>query len=681
MNFLLLFIAIITSIVVTGQNQPPVAVNDTVPYPVHLRDTITVNFINNDYDPEGDPFFLLYSYNSISHTDSTITYYINPAYNYYKNGYLDYTYVLWDSIAPALGHGDVVMYLDEPFYDYLDINNIKARINSFGNHFWDVGVHDIGAEYYFPKDTTTSTLFNFSLWIGGLDESEDLHISAERYRSGGVDYWEGPLTTDGTATIDTATAYKYHRVWKLNIEDVEYHIEHWSDPGYEPIEAIATWPAHGDVSAGQSYHLAPFVDVNNNGDYVPLEGDYPLIRGDQSIFFIFNDQTDTTKREAQGLPIGIEIHGFAYAFNRPDNPALYNTTFLSYKIINRSQHTLNDTYVGIHTDIKLGYAWDDYLGCDVTRGVYYGYNGDDFDDTTTNQAGFQRGYGYNIPAQGVVILGGPYLDSDGEDNATGGCDESINGVGFGDGVVDNERHGMSSFMRFYSSAGVMGSPSQDYHYYYRLKTLWLDSTEMEYGGDGHPSYGAYGPAAKFMFPGFSDPCYWGTDGVLPFGPVNWTEITAGHSSGYRRGLASMGPFTLVSGGVEKIDIAFVTAPGDSTSNPVDTLMAYIDSVKAFYYEDPDHFGYRNLGNNEMQIAKSEINIYPNPASSVLYVQFEETSKDALCSIFDLYGKLIRQTEMSDERVTAIDISGLKQGIYFLQIKTNSAIISKKFIIR
>ena len=42
-------------------------------------------------------------------------------------------------------------------------------------------------------------------------------------------------------------------------------------------------------------------------------------------------------------------------------------------------------------------------------------------------------YGDYPPAQGIVILGGPYMDADGIDNPDNECDESINGVGFGDG--------------------------------------------------------------------------------------------------------------------------------------------------------------------------------------------------------------------------------------------------------
>ena len=267
--------------------------------------------------------------------------------------------------------------------------------------------------------------------------------------------------------MDTIEVIQWFNIWKLNKEDVEYHALHWNDPGYEPIEDILSWPAHGDINLNQSFFLAPFVDINNDSTYQPMQGDYPLIRGDQTLFFIFNDQLQHTETGSQ--PIGIEIHGFAYAFNAPDDPQLNNTTFLSYKIFNRSQHTLTDTYAGLFTDLDLGYAYDDYVGCDVSRGAYYCYNGEEIDGTGQPEA-----YGANPPAQGVIVLGGPYMDPDGLDNPAGQCDEGVNGVGFGDGIADNERFGMNNFIYFNNGGALYQSdPQEDYEYYRgSFKTKW-----------------------------------------------------------------------------------------------------------------------------------------------------------------------------------------------------------------
>ncbi|MEO6167605.1 MAG: hypothetical protein ABIO46_14450 [Chitinophagales bacterium] len=49
-------------------------------------------------------------------------------------------------------------------FDFLDINNVKTRINNGGDMWWDL-IQD--AEYVVPKNRNASSLFSGSLWIGG----------------------------------------------------------------------------------------------------------------------------------------------------------------------------------------------------------------------------------------------------------------------------------------------------------------------------------------------------------------------------------------------------------------------------------------------------------------------------------------------------------------------------------
>ena len=60
----------------------------------------------------------------------------------------------------------------------------------------------------------------------------------------------------------------------------------------------------------------------------------------------------------------------------------------------------------------MGGHTDDYVGCDVQRGLGYAYNGDAFDGPT----GLSLGYGENPPAFGVDFFEGPFQDEDGIDN-------------------------------------------------------------------------------------------------------------------------------------------------------------------------------------------------------------------------------------------------------------------------
>ena len=97
-------------------------------------------------------------------------------------------------------------------------------------------------------------------------------------------------------------------------------------------------------------------DFDADGNYDPTLGDHPCFPGDQALYFIFNDRKLHTK--SGGSMIGVEIHGLAYAFSSGD-PALDQTVFLHYRIINRSTLTLSGTQIGMFTDFELGNGADD----------------------------------------------------------------------------------------------------------------------------------------------------------------------------------------------------------------------------------------------------------------------------------------------------------------------------------
>jgi len=467
----------------------------------------------------------------------------------------------------------------------LSLNNVRARINTGGDMWWDLQGN---ALYEVPRGSGKMSMFSASLWIGGVDVNGQLKLAALRYRQVGNDFWPGPLTTDGTAAITPDVCLKYDKHFPITRMEVNMHIAWHNDPAsypdYEIPRSIKEWPAHGDVSLGQSYWLAPFYSPNGNIVYTPEDGDYPyydisnelcksdvktpegngiladqVIKGDQTLWWVFNDKGNI-HTETQGDAIGMEIRAQAFAFSTNDE--INNMTFYSYELINRSTYRLTETYFSQWVDPDLGSHTDDYVGCDVKRGLGYCYNG-----KATDGDGAPHHYGVQPPAIGVDFFQGPYMDVDGLDNpkydALGNqiCDVSINGVNFGDGIIDNERFGMRRFV-YHNNQGVpnyMTDPDIAIQYYNYLKGIWKDNTKMLYGGNAHSSSGAYGPEADFMFPGDSDPCNWGTGGMPPNGPVYWTEETANNLPHDRRFMQSAGPFTLEPGAVNYITVGIVWA--------------------------------------------------------------------------------------------------------------------------
>ena len=96
---------------------------------------------------------------------------------------------------------------------FLDINNVRTIIYSYGNGWFQNSI----ASYEIPKGSKKTSMYSFSLWIGGIDINNNLKLAAYRYGQGPTngtaqtknDFWPGPLTTDGTAAIDQATCAQY----------------------------------------------------------------------------------------------------------------------------------------------------------------------------------------------------------------------------------------------------------------------------------------------------------------------------------------------------------------------------------------------------------------------------------------------------------------------------------------
>lgn len=672
MKNLLIIILLISFSLHTYSQSFPVAVDDSVT--VSLGEVITINAIDNDYHPDGLEFKIVYAPYSYSFTDSTLTYYID--YDTYFNFNENFTrmYRLEDENGMTWSEdsfGEVILDVTNNYSDTLDINNIRALIIPYGTHFWNGPNNSSDSYFYeFPKGSGKKTIYNSNLWIGGLDHNGNLKVSAEMFKMDGIDFWTGPISVDDyNLSIDTSTVISWHQVWKLNKSEVEYHKLHWHNAGYQPIENISNWPAHGDTILHQNYYLAPFINIDGDAVYNPLTGDYPLIKGDQSIFFIFNDLREEYTN-TEGNPIGLEIHGMMYQFLEPDNPAFNNTVFLNYKIFNRSNNTLTDTYIGIWTDHVIGYGFDDYVGCDVERGIHFAYNGDMIDGY-----GEPFAYGENPPAQGIVFLGGPLLDPNEIDDPDGGCDESINGIGFGDDIIDNERFGMTQFLYHTNAVYPNGDPRIGQDYYNFLKGNWKDSTKMLYGGDAC-DYEVVGPECNFMYPGDSDPCNWGTDQQLPNGGYNqnglfWSEETVNNGSpsppGDRRAVGSMGPFTFLPNSVQIIDIAYVTAQGDNgPMSSVDLLKIYVDTIRARYIKNSDDFGSQYLDIKELVNENHQLKIYPNPTGDVMQVEYKGELPNAIYTIHDIYG-ILHLSESVPNNVFTVNLGNLKSGIYIISV--------------
>lgn len=511
------------------------------------------------------------------------------------------------------------------------VNNVRTAAETGGNTWYDRG--NSQGYYEVPAGEGNNAIYAGALWMGGEDPAGNLKLAAITFRADGNDYWPGPLTTDGSASIEPATCIKWDRFFLVNRQMVETHRYYFTllsqgiDPSTDPVfengyvipQEILNWPAHGETILGQSYLLAPFADLRDPvtgeiltepGLYEPELGDYPLYDLDQEIdcrtrlvtdpvplfgdftqYWIFNDKGNV-HTESQGEPIGMEIQAQMFGFTTNDE--INNMTFCNYVLINRGSLTLKNTFFAQWVDTDLGKPDDDYVGCDVTRGLGYSYNGDNNDESSASGPG----YGIQPPAIGIDFFEGPYQDPDGINNEYGiGDGQALNGLGYHnladstsalgvDSIIDNERFGMRRFLYYNIGGGPTGDPHIAVEYYNYMRGIWGNNVPMRFGGTGYNPACQSCAQADFMFPGDTDPLNWGTDGVDPgyAATGGWTEENEGNPPGDRRFLQSAGPFTLDPGEFNNITVGVVYARA-ATGGPfasVVSLRSADDKAQALF---------------------------------------------------------------------------------------------------
>ena len=539
----------------------------------------------------------------------------------WSNGIMD---MQFDHVVT--GSDTIEAYCSEVMHNTVYANNVYAGfVSTYGNIGYDGSISQYQVEYAATGGNSQrgSTLYQTNLWIGNGTK-----LAAGRFWNNGCDYFPGPLRL-ADAQTDWATARQYNKVWRVNRGMIDYHIEHCGDAGYTPLEDIATWPGNGPE--GYAQQLAPYYDADNDGIYNPMAGDYPIIRGDECTFSIFNDAF-MPHTESGGQPLGIEVHCMTYAFDEPDSAMGY-TVFTHYDIYNRASESYEGVYVGAFTDFDIGVASDDYIGCDVQRNMFYGYNG---------QAVDLSGVGSFVgvpPAQSCTFLGGA---------------QASNGA----------RLGMTNFTYYLNSvSGRNAEPSNVKDYYNYMRSLWRDSTHVTFGGDGLSGT----INCTHMFPWDSDPEHVSTGGIDP--GFMWSEVMEGNPPSDRRGVGASGPFTFTAGSVQQIDLAYTTAWGSDFVNSVSALGFATDNVRRQWIRDTTDTGrpftYRpysaphDIGISGV-VNDAAIRLYPNPTDGKLRVEVPNVQR---IEVYDLYGRLTTAVQDTNN----IDLTTLPSGNYVVRV--------------
>ena len=74
---------------------------------------------------------------------------------------------------------------------------------------------------------------------------------------------------------------------------------------------------------------------------------------------------------------------------------------------------------------------------------------------------------------------------------------------------------------------------------------------------------------------------------------------------------------------------------------------------------------------------SALRLYPNPVNDKLYIETEIEIEEVV--IYDVYGRLQVTETPSHQENTTIDVSEFNAGVYFMMIKTNDGVVTKRFV--
>ena len=449
---------------------------------------------------------------------------------------------------------------------YLDVNNVRARIFNSGNLFWRGGDPSV---YEVPKGGGANALFTTGVWFGGYVGGQ-LRIVATLYAN--YHFWPGPLDENGVPPADCSL---YDRLYKVSRTDIQEYLA----TGVTTPD-LRDWP----TGLGAPTLAAPGNGVDDDGDGETDEmgerinvldrplaervdrtidlagGERPAIKGDQSIWWIMNDRGNVpqvfvdTSFIDKSLPIGLEVHGMAFAFNTPGD--IDNTTFYQYDLHYKGIEPYTDVHMGVFADVDLGNYQDDWIGSDTTLGLGYGWNSDNEDEDVD-------GYGTPAPAVGIDFFQGPSVPGLPTDSA------NVSGRK----IPGYKNLGMTSFLYWFDNAVDVPIDPLDYYHYMRgrwkEKCMTVGNWGLEWSEE----------CTRFMFPG--DPGR--NDSECQFwSECNWDGAGSNHDGFDRRFIMGTGPFTIDPGDIQQVAFGIVWARGTDNFDSVQKLKQADHLVQAAY---------------------------------------------------------------------------------------------------
>ncbi|RKY53622.1 MAG: hypothetical protein DRP93_06305, partial [Candidatus Neomarinimicrobiota bacterium] len=275
---------------------------------------------------------------------------------------------------------------------------------------------------FYPRGTAAAIYQDGFMWGGKLDTDGDgvvdnIRVGGQNYNSGTVPGWVIAGGDQGEAIVadpdDPAVRVYRIRSDYQHISDselledaaIQYEVSRMRVTD-EMKQAICDqyeldweqWPVE---------YGAPFYDKDGDGIYTAGLDEPGIANADQVVWFVVNDFDQTATTSMFGSqPIGLELQVTIWGYN-DKNSRFGQSIYKSYKLINKSNSTIEDMYLSQWSDPDIGSASDDYVGCDTILGLGYAYNANELDAD-------YNVYGLPPAAAGYVLLQGPMIESPGD---------------------------------------------------------------------------------------------------------------------------------------------------------------------------------------------------------------------------------------------------------------------------
>lgn len=503
--------------------------------------------------------------------------------------------------------------------DSLDANKINAMVLVHGDMWWNPTTGN--AKCLFPNGSKKAFNFAGSLWMSAYDAAGGLHVAAQTYRQDGNDYWPGPL--DASGALDYATSGNWAKIWKVRRSDLETHQATTFRDTINTPQPILTWPAKGNVYArgragavlNITEDMAPFVDLNGDGIYQPLKGEYPDIKGsEQALWWCFSDN-GPTHAESDGTPLKVQINAMSYAYKR--NTLIDQVAYYDYTVVNKSANDYHDMRIALWDDADLGYYMDDMIGFDSTWRMGILYNGTNDDGAAAGHP--ENSYGANPPAMAVTYVVLP-------------------------GDVGSHYQPVGSYMYYNNDPSIIGNPTNDTQYNYYMRSRIRNGAHIQHAGVD----------IDYMYP---------DDPTVPGGQHG---CATGDNPGDKRFILSSNDFSLNAGGRTRVVMALI----------VDTAVGGCGVIQTNGFAPLRELADTAWGNfkNAVSVrpvmkAAGVVKIYPNPAGDVLHIDAGQGHKRI--SICNAMGQRMYETECEEPTCMA-DVSKWPPGMYVLECEQEGA---------